>query len=82
MKKKQVLDNYVRETLALYGADLAEDNTIINARNVSTGIRIVQKGKRLRMEDKDTGALYFSGGCNAEAISHFLEKFWFWKKLK
>lgn len=81
MKKKQVLGDYVRETLSLYGASLSEDNVIINARNVSTGIRIVQKGKRLRMEDKDTGALYFSGGCNAEAVSTFLEKFWYWEKL-
>lgn len=68
----------IKRALALYGADLdSEDHCIV--KKGKTGVKAVVKRSRLRFEMLD-GSLLFSGGVTEQAVSTFVEKFWYWTK--
>ncbi len=68
----------IKRALALYGADLdSEDHCIV--KKGKTGVKAVVKRSRLRFEMLD-GSLLFSGGVTEQAVSSFVEKFWYWTK--
>ena len=70
----------IKRALALYGADLdSEDHCIV--KKGKTGVKAVVKRSRLRFEMLD-GSLLFSGGVTEQAVSTFVEKFWYWTKDK
>ena len=68
----------IKETLKTYGADLNEVGEIISPRGKETGVILVKKGKRLRMENNSE--LVASGPFNPNTICSFVERFWFWEK--
>ena len=68
----------IREALKTYGGDLNEVNEIISPRGKETGITLIKKGKRLRMES--SLQLVSSGPFNPSTICSFVEKYWFWEK--
>lgn len=68
----------INEALAQYDATTNADGCIVR-RGVTFGIRVKQKGKRLRFESAD-GRCQASGPIAASSVERFVESFWFWKK--
>ena len=69
----------IKAALALYGANLS-DTGFITRNTLTTGVKPVLRGKRIRFESV-TGRLLASGPISIDAVCHFVEAFWFWKKL-
>ena len=57
-----------------YGRSVKPDGTIVSSSGQDSGLRVVQKKGRLRVETHD-GQLMFSG-ANHESLGAFIEKFW------
>lgn len=70
------MNNYINETLSMYGATLDENGYILR-NNKTLGIKIVEKGNRIRFESNDK--LIGSGPKTSKSICKFVESFWFWK---
>jgi soluble lytic murein transglycosylase-like protein len=63
-----------------YGRSVNSDGAILSNKGKDTGVRIVEKKGRIRIERQD-GQLLFSG-TNPESLGKFLEDYWFDKKLR
>lgn len=73
----------VNAALAPYDALLDNDDRIARKTpegEKPTGIKVRVKGRRLRFEGFDTGALQFSGEVSKDTVEHFVKRFWFWEK--
>ena len=68
--------------LEKYNASLDENDCIISAKGKQTGVCIVAKGNRLRYEVFETGTLLASSPQTEKGIENFLEKYWYWDKVK
>jgi len=69
----------INVTLAEYGASMTDEGYIRRADGKLTGVKIVQKGRRLRFEGIK---LLASGARSPDSIRHFVESFWYWSKSK
>jgi hypothetical protein len=71
-------DSVIDVALRAYGAHLNDENFIVrNAK--ATGVRVVIKGKRIRIE-MASSELLASGPISVETVERFVERFWFWTK--
>ncbi len=63
-----------------YGRSVNANGAIVNSNGKDSGVRIVEKGKRVRVESYD-GKLLFSG-ANPESLGNFIEEYWKGKKTE
>ena len=61
----------ITEQLAAYGYTL-QDNQIVSPKGKTTGVHVTQKKSRIYCRAADSRLLW-----SGNAISHFLESFWF-----
>ena len=70
----------INEVLAEYGASLDADGYIFKGRRF--GIRVLIKSKRLEYWGETYKVKVAHSPKTAEGIRKFVEKYWFWEKLK
>lgn len=69
----------IRAALAIYGAQLTEDDRIAKGDKVLS-VRLDVKGGRLRALSGDNVLASYPASRAAAGVSDFVEKFWYWKK--
>lgn len=81
MKLSKALE--YQKTLKLYGADLSLIGCeIFNKQKIPSGVYITVKGQRIQFRTCDSNTLLMTGPEDMKTIENFVEKFWFWEKIK